>query len=203
MSRTMESAGNGEKKTVTEFRTVAREELTMELFSQFRRHQVVDGCLRQEQEQWVVKSDPFVDQWSREDYEFLIKCLKNTLETGGVVFGAFSQGVLKGFASVEGKPVGSKGQYRDLTSLHVSEELRGAGIGRRLFEMAALWAKAQGGKKLYISSHSAVETQRFYQAMGCVDAKELLEEHVAREPLDRQLELELVLVHDTTGGERL
>lgn len=203
MSRTMESAGNGEKKTVTEFRTVAGEELTMELFSQFRRRQVVDGCLRQEQEQWVVKSDPFVDQWSREDYEFLIKCLKNTLETGGVVFGAFSQGVLKGFASVEGKPVGSKGQYRDLTSLHVSEELRGAGIGRRLFEMAALWAKAQGGKKLYISSHSAVETQRFYQAMGCVDAKELLEEHVAREPLDRQLELELVLVHDTTGGERL
>lgn len=203
MSRTMESAGNGEKKTVTEFRTVAREELTMELFSQFRRRQVVDGCLRQEQEQWVVKSDPFVDQWNREDYEFLIKCLKNTLETGGVVFGAFSQGVLKGFASVEGKPVGSKGQYRDLTSLHVSEELRGAGIGRRLFEMAALWAKAQGGKKLYISSHSAVETQRFYQAMGCVDAKELLEEHVAREPLDRQLELELVLVHDTTGGERL
>lgn len=201
MSRTMESAGNGEKKTVTEFRTVAREELTMELFSQFRRRQVVDGCLRQEQEQWVVKSDPFVDQWSREDYEFLIKCLKNTLETGGVVFGAFSQGVLKGFASVEGKPVGSKGQYWDLTSLHVSEELRGAGIGRRLFEMAALWAKAQGGKKLYISSHSAVETQRFYQAMGCVDAKELLEEHVAREPLDRQLEL--VLVHDTTGGERL
>ena len=201
MSRTMESAGNGEKKTVTEFRTVAREELTMELFSQFRRRQVVDGCLRQEQEQWVVKSDPFVDQWSREDYEFLIKCLKNTLETGGVVFGAFSQGVLKGFASVEGKPVGSKGQYRDLTSLHVSEELRGAGIGRRLFEMAALWAKAQGGKKLYISSHSAVETQRFYQAMGCVDAKELLEEHVAREPFDRQLEL--VLVHDTTGGERL
>ncbi len=201
MSRTMESAGNGEKKTVTEFRTVAREELTMELFSQFRRRQVVDGRLRQEQEQWVVKSDPFVDQWSREDYEFLIKCLKNTLETGGVVFGAFSQGVLKGFASVEGKPVGSKGQYRDLTSLHVSEELRGAGIGRRLFEMAALWAKAQGGKKLYISSHSAVETQRFYQAMGCVDAKELLEEHVAREPLDRQLEL--VLVHDTTGGERL
>ena len=201
MSRTMESAGNGEKKTVTEFRTVSREELTMELFSQFRRRQVVDGCLRQEQEQWVVKSDPFVDQWSREDYEFLIKCLKNTLETGGVVFGAFSQGVLKGFASVEGKPVGSKGQYRDLTSLHVSEELRGAGIGRSLFEMAALWAKAQGGKKLYISSHSAVETQRFYQAMGCVDAKELLEEHVAREPLDRQLEL--VLVHDTTGGERL
>ncbi len=79
MSRTMESAGNGEKKTVTEFRTVAREELTMELFSQFRRRQVVDGCLRQEQEQWVVKSDPFVDQWSREDYEFLIKCLKNRL----------------------------------------------------------------------------------------------------------------------------
>ena len=68
MSRTMESAGNGEKKTVTEFRTVAREELTMELFSQFRRRQVVDGCLRQDQVQLVVKSYPCVVQWIREDY---------------------------------------------------------------------------------------------------------------------------------------
>lgn len=201
MGLNMGSVGDRKKNTAIEFRTVGRQELTMELFGQFRRRQVVDGCLRWEQGQWVVKSNPFVDQWSREDYEFLVRCLKNTLETGGVVFGAFSQGVLKGFVSVEGKPVGSKGQYRDLTSLHVSEELRGAGIGRRLFEMAALWAKDQGGEKLYISSHSAVETQRFYQAMGCVDAKEPLEEHVRREPLDRQLEL--VLVHDTIGGESL
>ncbi len=203
MSRNIASAGDRERKTGIEFRTVGREELTMELFGQVRRRQVVDGCLRREQGQWVVKSDPFVDQWSPGDYEILIQCLKNTLETGGVVFGAFSQGVLKGFASVEGKPVGSKGQYRDLTSLHVSEELRGAGIGRRLFEMAAAWAKDQGGEKLYISSHSAVETQRFYQAMGCVDAKEPLEEHVRREPWDRQLELVLMRRYDTIGGERL
>lgn len=37
----------------------------------------------------MVKSDPFVDDWSEEDYQFLISCLKNTVRTGGFVCGAF------------------------------------------------------------------------------------------------------------------
>ncbi len=50
------------------------------------------------------------------------------------------------------------------------------------------WAKKKGGKKLYISAHSAVETQAFYQMMGCVDAEEYDPHHVEAEPFDRQLE---------------
>lgn len=87
--------------------------------------------------------------------------------------------------------MGSEGQYLDLTSLHVSEEQRGMGIGRKLFGLAALWAKERGAKKLYISGHSAVETQRFYEAMGCVDAVEPSKEHLRQEPYDRQLEFDL------------
>ena len=30
------------------------------------------------------------------------------------------------------------------------------------------WAKQKGAKKLYISAHSAVESQAFYKSMGCV-----------------------------------
>jgi len=178
-------------KEMAEFRKVEKQELAESLFDGFRRHQVVRGCLRNVQGKWVEKQDPFVDEWSQEDYRFLVRCLKETLESGGVVFGAFTGQGLKGFASVDGRFFGSKAQYLDLTSLHVSEEVRGQGIGTELFAMAALWAKRRGARKLYISSHSAVETQRFYGAMGCVDALECSKEHVRREPYDRQLELDL------------
>ena len=69
--------------------------------------------------------------------------------------------------------------------------MRGKGIGKELFVRAKAWAKEQGAKKLYISAHSAVESQAFYRAMGCVEAKEYNPEHVAKEPCDCQLECEV------------
>ena len=87
--------------------------------------------------------------------------------------------------------MGTRGQYRDLSSLHVSAECRRRGLGRVLFAKAAGWARAQGAEKLYISSHSALETQRFYRALGCTDALEPDAAHTAREPFDCQLEYRL------------
>ena len=43
-------------------------------------------------------------------------------------------------------------------------------------------------KKLYISAHSAVESQAFYKKMGCVEAEEYDPAHTAAEPCDCQLE---------------
>ena len=103
----------------------------------------------------------------------------------------FDGGTLKGFASVESRPMGTRGQYRELSSLHVSAECRRRGLGRVLFAKAAGWARAQGAEKLYISSHSALETQRFYRALGCTDALEPDAAHTAREPFDCQLEYRL------------
>ena len=74
---------------------------------------------------------------------------------------------------------------------YVSAEMRGKGIGSRLFELTASRARAKGARKLYISAHSAVESQAFYCAMGCVDAAEPDAAHVAAEPFDRQLEYRL------------
>lgn len=173
------------------YRTLNISELNRELFKSFSRRQTVTKCLRKENAQWVIRDDPFIDDWSEDDYAFLIECLKNTLETGGFVCGAFSNGALKGFVSVECAPMGKRGQYLDLSSLHVSSDMRRYGIGRELFAAAKRFAREAGAEKLYISSHSAVETQAFYRSVGCVDAEEYNDEHVLREPYDRQLEYRL------------
>lgn len=170
------------------YRRLAEADINLNLFAQFHRRQDVTRCYRKTDGQWEIQNDPFIDDWSPEDYAFLVRCLKNTVRTGGLVAGAFSDGILKGFVSVESKPLGSRGQYLDLSSIHVSRECRGMGIGRELFTRAKAFAREKGAQKLYISSHSAVETQAFYRAMGCVEALEYNAAHVEREPLDCQLE---------------
>lgn len=171
-----------------ELRELREGELNRELFKDFDRFQEVKECWRKENGAWVVKENPFTEQWKDEDYEVLVKCLKNTIRTGGVVFGCFLNGKLKGFTSVEGTPFGKENQYLDLSSLHVSRDLRGQKAGSRLFKLVAEWAGKHGARKLYISSHSSVETQAFYKAMGCAEAREYDKEHVDREPCDCQLE---------------
>lgn len=170
-------------------------EIDRELFRGFIRRQVVTDCWRREGGKWVIKSAPFIDDWSDEDYAFLVTCLKNTLATGGFVYGAFCGDTLKGFVSVEAEPL--EGGYLDLSSIHVSEDLRGKGIGKTLFMAAADWAKSKGAKRLYISAHSAVESQAFYRAMGCVDAEICSRKHAEAEPFDCQLEYVL-----EAGGKR-
>ena len=173
-------------------REIAAEEISLPLFARFQRRQVVTKCWRRDGDTWVIRDDPFVDDWSREDFETLVRCLRGTVRTGGLLCGAFSEsGALKGFCSVEADPVGSRGQYLDLSCLHVSQDLRGQGIGRRLFLYAADWARAKGAEKLYISAHSAAETQAFYRGLGCVDTEEIQKAHAEREPFDCQLEYRL------------
>lgn len=175
----------------TLYRKMEIAELDRSLFAHFERRQDVTKCWRKVDGQWVIRDHPFVDQWGEEEYKILVKCLRHTLETKGVVFGAFREGKLKGFASVEGGFLGEKKEYKDLTCIHVSRDVRGCGIGRELFVRAAGWAREQGAEKLYISAHSAVETQAFYRNMGCVEAVDYSREHVEREPYDCQLELAL------------
>lgn len=174
------------------YKKLHESEIERELFFHFIRRQAVNDCWRRAEDgTWCVKSDPFIDDWSEADYQFLVDCLKNTVRTGGLVTGAFSGGKLKGFVSVEPQLFGEENQYLDLTSIHVSEDMRGCGIGRALFAEAKKWAKEHGARKLYISAHSAVESQAFYKAMGCVEAQEYQREHVEKEPYDCQLECAL------------
>ena len=172
-------------------RAITIEEIDRDLFRPFIRRQEVSLCLRRDGDGWVVRPDPFIDDWSEAEYAELIECLRNTLRTDGGVWGAFANGALKGFASVESGIFGGENRYMDLSCIHVSQDMRHCGIGRRLFDEARRFARARGARKLYISAHSAVESQAFYAAMGCVDAAQINREHAEKEPFDRQLECAL------------
>ena len=170
------------------YRELGEDEIHRELFQAFIRRQEVTKCWRKEKGEWVIKDDPFIDDWTEEDYQTLVSCLRRTAGKGGFVYAAFCEGKLKGFVSVEPELFGGEQRYLDLSSLHVSQDMRHQGIGARLFRAAAKWAGDRGAGKLYISAHSSVESQGFYKKMGCVEAEVYNQEHVSREPYDCQLE---------------
>ena len=172
-------------------RELTMDEITLGLFSDFDRYQEVTHCWRKREGRWVIIDNPFVEAWAEPEYRYLAQCLQNTLKTGGVVYGAFVGGKLKGFCSVEPVFFGSRGQYLELSAIHVSRDCRGRGFGRELLAAAKQWAGEKGARKLYISAHSSVESQAFYRAMGCREAEEYSRPHVEKEPCDCQLELDL------------
>ena len=137
-----------------EYRMPHVNEINRELFRHFKRHQAVTKCWRKISGVWCIKDIAFTDEWTERDYAFLVSCLKNTVQTGGMVSGVFFLEQLKGFVSVESALFGRNKEYLDLSSIHVSEDMRGRGIGRELFRIAKNWAKQHGAKKLYISAHS-------------------------------------------------
>ena len=173
------------------YRSILEEDLTPSLFSAFIRRQAVTQCWRKRSGVWRIESDPFVDDWNEADHQALIRSLRRTLEGQGAVYGAFDGPLLKGFVSLEGTMLGSRAQYMDLSHLYVSQELRGSGIGRRLFSFAKQFARSRHAEKLYLSAHSAVESQAFYHAMGCVEAEEYDAAHVNADPYDCHLEYRL------------
>ena len=123
------------------YKNLQENEISRELFRHFVRHQTVVKCRRKENGKWIIKDDPFIDDWSEADYKFLVSCLRNTAATGGLVYAAFCEGVLKGFVSVEPKLFGGNHRYLDLSSIHVSEDMRGKGVGTALFRAAKEWQR--------------------------------------------------------------
>ena len=170
------------------YKNIERPEVTAALFDGFDRYQEVKKCWRKIGGAWILKDIAFIEQWNEQEYAYLAQCLRRTLETGGAVVGAFTDGGLVGFASVEGRVFGGEQMYVQLSSLHVSYGRRGEGIGKALFARACSHARKLGAKKLYISSHSAEETQAFYKSVGCVEAAEYDAALTAAEPCDCQLE---------------
>lgn len=159
------------------------------LLKDMNRYQQVTKCLRVENNKKVIKDICFTEQWDDVEKEKIVsEEIKETLVHHGSLIGAFDKDKLVGFALLDGKTIGPKGDYIQLLHLHVSYDYRGEGIGKRLFESCAIKARDKGVKKLYISGHSAVETQAFYKSVGCQDATWLYDQQVELEPCDCQLE---------------
>lgn len=171
-------------------RQLTKADFRPDMLKDFDRYQEVKRCWRNVDGEWVLRDNPFIDQWSEaEKQDAITRYLPDCMASGGAVWGAFlPDGRLIGFASLSGRPMGSRGQYRKLVQLHVSNGHRGGGFGKKLFLACAEKAKEMGAEKLYISTHSSEESQAFYRRMGCVDALEIDAKTVALGPYDRQME---------------
>jgi len=69
------------------YRQLKNDEINLTLFHSFNRYQDVKKCWRKENGQWTLKEIAFIEQWGSVEYEYLIKCLQNTVKTGGTVYG--------------------------------------------------------------------------------------------------------------------
>lgn len=171
------------------FRKIEKGDLKPGLLKSFNRYQEVNKVWRKSDNGFIVIDSPFTENWDEAlKDEIISDDFAPCLERGGTVFGTFDEDVLIAFASLQPDFFGSEKQYVQLMQLHTSFEYRGKGIGKRLFDLCVREAKSWGAKKLYISTHSADETQRFYRGIGCEDAVEINQKLADHEPYDCQLE---------------
>ncbi|MGR9050753.1 GNAT family N-acetyltransferase [Halobacillus faecis] len=161
------------------------------MLDSFDRYQKTDCVWVFQSGTFHEKSDPFEEDWTEENKQTIIHHFRLVIEDGGAVVAALKGQVVYGFAVVEAATFGEKSMYRELSYIHVTRKFRGNGVGKVLFQKACEVAKAMGSEKLYIGAHPSIETQMFYQKMGCEPAKEVNATIFFREPRDIQLEFTL------------
>jgi len=157
----------------------------------FERRQIVKNCWRKVGDGYTLTSVAYIEEWSLSERRELAEKILHCVSSGSVAYGAMENNSIVGFALIIDKRFGSKNQYVDLAEFYVSEPYRRKGIGKVLFQMACAAAKKFGGKKLYISAHSAEESIAAYKSYGCTLAKEINKTLAEKEPCDLQLEFEL------------
>ncbi|MGN0878230.1 MAG: GNAT family N-acetyltransferase [Oligosphaeraceae bacterium] len=167
------------------------DDLPDDLLDDFQRRQPVTHCWRKRDGQWLLLPIAFTDDWTPQQLRDNAADLRRTLRDSGIVLLALHARRVIGFAALAASLSGSRGQYLQLTDLHVSLPWRGLGLGARLFKSICREAARRGAARLYISSQSSQETQAFYRAMGCREATEYQPALVAAEPCDCQLERDL------------
>ena len=154
----------------------------------FERRQVVTHCWRRRDGEWVLEPIVYTEDWDEAKKEAVTRSLASCTQDGGIVLGAYDLDRLVGFAAIEPGLFGGENRYVNLDMIHVSNGVRGLGIGRKLFEVCCEKAHCLGARKLYISAHSSAESMAFYRRMGCVDAQQINEAMAEKEPCDCQLE---------------
>ena len=152
----------------------------------FDRFQEIENVYRVENGELVLKKQPFTETWSAgRKREKAAEILSGSF----VVYCAFADESVVGEIMLN-PTLNEKRLIID--SFHVSRGYRRHGIGRRLLEAAANYAKERGAEALYASCCSAEETIRFYLAMGFEPSGHPIPSCVEDEPYDIQMEYRLV-----------
>lgn len=123
-------------------------------------YRVVDGRLL------LVPAYFEVPGWDPEPIESDTIELRNCFDRGGIFHGAFDRDALLGVSIIDTKLIESAPDHRQLLYLYVSRPVRGQGVGRALFALAAETARELGAKALYISATPTESTINFYLHRG-------------------------------------
>lgn len=125
---------------------LTRENFGPRSLDKFIRRQHVRQCWRREVGALVLRPVEYVEDWDVAQRREAAGSLLAAVDAGGAAFGALAGGEVAGFAVLSGRPLGSRGQYADLSLFYVSEPFRGRGVGGTLFHMACAHAKKAGRK---------------------------------------------------------
>ena len=151
----------------------------------FDRSQEVQNVWRMENDRLVLKFQPFTETWSPERRR---EKAGEILSGRYLTFCAFEKDAVVGEIML----IPELNENRlIIDSFHVSRPFRRCGIGRRLVETAADYARSRGALVLYASCSSAEETIAFYKAMGFRPSEHPIPSCVEDEPFDIQMECEL------------
>ena len=151
----------------------------------FDRFQEVQNVWRMENGRFVLKFQPFTETWSPEQRR---KKAGEILSGRTITFCAFEADTVVGEIML--LPELNENRLI-IDSFHVSRAYRRRGIGRRLVEAAADYARGRGASALYASCCSAEETIGFYKAMGFRLSEHPIPSYVEGEPSDIQMECRL------------
>jgi ribosomal protein S18 acetylase RimI-like enzyme len=139
-----------------------------------------DGSLEPRDVDWQIP------RWSTEgDHDHTVQARIDesqlVLDRGGVLLGSFDGETLVGFAIY--RPHLSQ-DTAQLAELHISNGYRRQGIGSSFTNQVIELAKADGAKRLYVSSSPSTSTVLFYMSHGFELAQEVNQELYELEPDD-------------------
>ena len=179
-------------------RTFLPDELKEDLLDGFSHRTRITEIWVREGDALVLRPTDRIREWSGEKKRWIALWLRDQTEDGGAAFGAFEDGKLVGFASVDGPLTEGSPRYANLTLLFVDDARQRRGIGSMLFGAACAFATQKGADRLFVSAVPSRETVAFYARMGCRAAEKVPPDFVDTE---EDLFLEIPLADREKPGE--
>ena len=129
--------------------------------------------------------------WDQRDYDERLPAFHASLDNGAAGWSALMHDRLVAIALLDGRWIGRGRDTLDLTFFHVTRQLRGQGVGSRLFDLSVDLARTRGAKRLYVSAADSRNTVDFYLNRGMRLATPPDPALHALEPTDIHLTLDL------------
>jgi len=153
---------------------------------------LIDGKLVLKPEQYDMSG------WPPGEPEHYTPILLDCFDHGGYFWGTFSGELLVGVVVLESRFIGSVKDTLQVKFLHVSNNYREQGLGKKLFLLTVEKAIELEAKRLYISATPSENTINFYLNQGCTLASEINQELFELEPDDIHLEFDLARIGDAS-----